>query len=338
MRPYALLPLLAFFAVPAVASSPACGVTPLTAPDAHDLNGDAYVRVAPDGTASWVLASTRFAAFAPSHTAWVRETSDGLPALLCVDGAVAAVTVNTTSLAWSPDGTRLAYTSDGTVRVLGGASMPGTSFVWSPSSDTLLVADATTVTVRALDGTVTTTLETAAAATGLAWQGTTVAYKTDDFTVVTVTSGTRHVIPSGFRSFALSPDGTRIAVGYGSLMTYDADGTNATTLGDDPQDVAWSPDSTTLAVARLSGGSTATGGVETPVLTGAAERTGWATATTPWFTTVDLASGSHDLVVDGTVVAHARPGHALWLARTNSDGSYVVAVQALRTNGLPRVG
>ncbi len=338
MRAYALLPLLALLAVPAAASSPACGVAPLAAPDANDLNGDAYVRVAPDGTASWVLPGTRFAAFAPAHTAWVRETSDGLPGLLCVDGEVAAVTVNTAHLAWSPDGTRLAYTSDGTVRVLGGASMPGTSFVWSPSSDALLVADAATVTVRGLDGTVTTTLETAAAATDLAWSGTTIAYKPDEFSVVTVTSGTRHVIPSGFRPFALSPDGSRVAVGYGSLTTYDADGTNPTTLGDDPQDLAWSPDSTMLAIARLSGGATATGGVETPVVTGAAERTGWATATTPWFTTVDLAGGSHDLVVGGTVVAHARPNHALWLVRTEADGSAVVAVQALRSNPLTRVG
>jgi hypothetical protein len=361
MRARALLPVLPLLllaaAVPAaygaayaaLPGDPRCGLPATSAPDAQDLHGDGWVRVAPDGTASWLLPGVTDAAFAGTHSAWVQPLLAGTLDVLCVDGA--AVAIGTFGgLAWSPDGTRLAYVAAGVVTVRSGTTSTavanGYAFAWSPGSDALAVAGDGTVAVHALAG-ASTTLDTDRYADTVAWAGTSVVYAassgdgTTHEVVAVHPDGSGRTVLAADATAALAPDGSRVAVAaLGGVETIAPDATARVTVpGTGLAPLAFSPDSARLAFATDTAGVTvaAAGTTLTTVVTGAVRGAGWASATEPWFTT-QRADESLDLVVGGTTVAHARPGHQLRIVRRDADGSYVVAVAAPRTNPVPRVG
>jgi dipeptidyl aminopeptidase/acylaminoacyl peptidase len=360
MRARALLPLLPLlpFALPAASYAtpalPPC-VRPVTErADAAHLSGDGFLRVRPDGSAAWLLRGTRYAAFAPLHVAWwVEPAHDGEASPLCVDGIAVHTGVFAGSLAWSPDGTRLAYTenhTDGTTRVhvLHGGSMPGFGFGWSPDGHRLAVAGAGVVEVRRLDGSLVTTLDTDRWTYAPEWAGDRIAYAAssgdgETYEVVTVhPDGTGRTVlgTDAYARYALAPDGSRAAyAGPAGLVTSAPDGSAAMSLGQAAYQLAFSPDSAALAFTDFAHGATvgATGSAATTVVTGDVTALGWAAPGTPWFT-VRAADETRAAMVGGATVAQAEVGHALRIVRRDADGSYVVAVERLRSGGLPTTG
>ena len=351
MRP--LLPLLAAVLLspgPAVAAGPPCVPPALTAPDARNLSGDGYVRVAADGSASWLLPGVVGAAWHGTRPAyWTEPVRAGLPSVVCVDGAVRHAGVRTAYAQWSPDGTMVAVGDAGVLTIVSSSGTAtagaGTALAWSPAGDALAVAHDGVVTVRALDGAVTATLDSDRYASALTWAGDRIVYaassgdgETDE--VVSVRpDGTGRVALAAADSAPVAFSGSRIAyVGAdGDVRTTAADGTAAVHLPVSALSLAFSPDAGTLAYAGPTGGTVAAAGTATTtVVAGGAFGTGWADGA--WFRRAVTEDGPHDLYAGGASVAQAAPGHALSIVRRDADGSYVIAVTAVRAGSLPRVG
>jgi hypothetical protein len=353
-----LLPLLAVLAVapPVSATAPLCSTPALAAPDARALAGDSYVRVAPDGTASWLVHGVRDAGWHGTRGAWWTEPArQGLPSLLCVDGAVAHAGFWTAAPRWSPDGTRVAFGDNGTLKVLTGSAVTSagaaTSFAWSPAGDALVAESGGVVTVRGLVGTVTATLDTDRYVSGVQWSGSRVVYLASDG--AGTTNELVSVLPDGtgrtvlgsvwngyWAEFAYAADGSRVAFADGaSVTTSAADGTAAVTVPvAAAKAVAFSPDAATLAYGSIYGGGTvaAAGTATTTVVTEPVEQAGWADGA--WFERL-LAGNVRDLHAGGASIARGAAGHDLSVVRRDADGSYVVSVARVRgTEPLPTVG
>jgi hypothetical protein len=302
---------------------PRCGLPATSAPDRNALAGNGYVRIAPDGTTSWLLPDTYLAEWTADGSRvayWTRPPQQGLPNVLCVANG---------------DGSRARH-------VFTGLAWGG--LAWSPDGASLATAGVNGVDVRTPAGTVTAVLDTGYA-TALAWAGDRVAYllgsDIDGRLVTAHGDGSgRAELGYGVWTFALAPDATRVAYAAGSgLEIAAADGTGAVHVGDDTAySPAWSPDSATLAYGGNVAGHTvpAAGSPATRVTTGETDRAGWTSATDPWFA---LSDGTHRWVeTGGTRLATAAGAYGVTVARRTADGSYVLHLAWLQGQPLPRVG
>ena len=344
-----LLPLLiaALVAPTAYAAVPGalCTTPSLAAPDARALSGDGYVRVAPDGTASWLLPGVRMASWHGTRAAyWTEPAREGLPSLLCVDGTAVAAGFRG-QVAWSPDGDRVGYVDNGVLKVRTGSAVvslgAAETFDWSPAGDAVAAVLGGVLTVRTLAGSVTRVSAAGDYARLTGWRGGRVFFRTEDDGVTgdavsVLPDGTGRTVHATAAYFAVSGDGTRVAYADdGTVRTADVDGTaTAAVAASFPRVLVFSPDGTSLAFTTLTAGFTWTGTTVTRHVTDA-ESAGWAGGV--WFERW-FADESRDVFAGGASVARAVAGHDLRIVRRDADGSYVVEVARLRTNGLPHVG
>lgn len=350
LLPLVLAALLApaAHALPGGVTLPGCTL-PALPPDPSALEGNGYVRVAPDGTASWVRHGMRWGSWHGARSAyWMEPLDVTLPTLLCVDGLPVAHGVRAQHEAlgrveWSPDGTRLAYAVGGVLHVRTGSTVVtyGTvaSFAWSPGSDALLTDGGRVVR---LDGTVTDL-----GATDAVWRGGRVffhdgwVYDPDtDLMLPEVVS----VLPDGSDrtahgtgEFAVSGDGTRLAlVGDDGFRVVALDGTDLGSVSvPHPDGVTFSPDNATVAFTSGAVVHTWDGtAVTAHPATRLAYDVHWA-GTHLWWNETDR-SGTTWLVVDGAVVATSAFAYDLDVVRRDADGALLVEVE--RLPGLPTNG
>ncbi|HEX8001669.1 MAG TPA: hypothetical protein VF519_03125 [Mycobacteriales bacterium] len=354
-----LLPLLivAVLAPPALAlpglpALPGCTL-PALPPNASALEGNGYVRVAPGGTASWVVNGARWASWHGTHVAyWMDPVDVTAPTLLCVDGLPVATGSRAQHedlgrVAWSPDGTRLAYVDGGVLEVRTGSAVAtlGTgaeAFAWSPASDALLVRESGRSTVRRLDG---TTVDLGPTSENAVWGGGRV-FSRGDWTLVgdeyvpevvsVLPDGTDRQV-HGTGEFVVSADGTRIALlGADGFQVVGLDGTDhgSATVAN-LWGLEFSPDATQVA---FMSGTTVNAWDGTTVTARPTPRPAyyvhWVGNELWW--NEQGTGGAMALVHEGTVVATGAFPYDLDLVRIEAGGGYLVEVE--RMPGLPTTG